>query len=150
MASRKAASAKADWRTVFRQSIARSLVIAAALALAAFTLFFALALLTYDSTDAALNTAAGGSAANWMGHAGAWFADLGLSVGGAPIVLLVPLFGVMAWRLWAAEPQPYWLRQLAYCFAGILLVGMGASHYANRIVEPCYRRLGIDAWAITA
>lgn len=32
----------------------------------------------------------------------------------------------------------------------LLLVGMGASHYANRIVEPCYRRLGIDAWAITA
>lgn len=32
----------------------------------------------------------------------------------------------------------------------LLLVGMGASHYANRIVEPCFRRLGIDAWAITA
>lgn len=136
MASRKAASAKADWRTVFRQSIARSLVIAAALALAAFTLFFALALLTYDSTDAALNTAAGGSAANWMGHAGAWFADLGLSVGGAPIALLVPLFGIMAWRLWAAEPQPYWLRQLAYCFAGILLVGMGAELWSPASGSP--------------
>jgi fructoselysine-6-P-deglycase FrlB-like protein len=32
----------------------------------------------------------------------------------------------------------------------LLLVGMGASHYANRIVEPLYRRLGIDAWACTA
>src|SRR3546814_6604829 len=53
MASRKAAPAKADWRTVFRQSIARSLVIAAAVALGLFTLFLALALITYDSTDAA-------------------------------------------------------------------------------------------------
>ena len=36
-------------------------------ALAAFTLFLTLALLTYDSTDAALNTAAGGSAARqWL------------------------------------------------------------------------------------
>src|SRR3546814_4522318 len=78
MASRKAAPAKADWRTVFRQSIARSLVIAAAVALGLFTLFLALALITYDSTDAALNTAAHGTAANWMGSAGAWFADLGL------------------------------------------------------------------------
>jgi fructoselysine-6-P-deglycase FrlB-like protein len=32
----------------------------------------------------------------------------------------------------------------------LLLIGMGASHYANRIVEPLYRRLGIDAWACTA
>lgn len=110
MASRKPVAAKADWRTVFRQSIARSLVLAGAIALAAFTLFLAVALLTYDSTDAALNTAAGGSAANWMGAPGAWFADLGLSIGGAPIALLVPLLGVMAWRLWAGEPQPYWLR----------------------------------------
>ena len=51
MASRKAAPIKADWRTVFRQSIARSLVIAAAAALGLFTLFLALALVTYDSTD---------------------------------------------------------------------------------------------------
>src|SRR3546814_18305328 len=80
MASRKAAATKADWRTVFRQSIARSLVIAAAVALGLFTLFLALALITYDSTDAALNTAPHGTAANWMGSAGAWFADLGLSI----------------------------------------------------------------------
>ena len=32
----------------------------------------------------------------------------------------------------------------------LLLTGMGASHYANRIVEPLYRRRGIDAWAWTA
>lgn len=31
-----------------------------------------------------------------------------------------------------------------------LLVGMGASHYANRSAEPCYRRLGIETWASTA
>ena len=32
----------------------------------------------------------------------------------------------------------------------LLLIGMGASHYANRIVEPLYRRLGIEASACTA
>src|SRR3546814_11377271 len=67
--------------------------------------------LTHDGTDAAIHTAAGGNPANWMGAAGAWFADLGLFVGGVPIVLLLPLFGVMAWRLWAATAQPYWKRQ---------------------------------------
>lgn len=130
MASRKPVAGKADWRTIFRQSIARSLVIAAAVGLAAFTIFLTLAFLTYDSTDAALNTAANGNAANWMGGPGAWFADLGLSIGGAPIVLLLPLLGIMAWRLWSGEPQPFWPRQLAYSFAGILLVGLGAELWA--------------------
>src|SRR5690606_35321383 len=125
MASRKPVAAKADWRTLFKQSIARSLVIAAAAALALFTVFLALALLTYDSTDAALNAAAGGHAANWMASNGTWFAGLGLSVGGAPIALLVLLFGLIARRLWIGEPQPDWPRQLAYGFAGVLLVGLG-------------------------
>ena len=136
MASRKPIAAKADWRTIFRQSIARSLVIAAAALLGGFTLFLTIAFLTYDSTDAALNTAANGNAANWMGAPGAWFADLGLSIGGAPVVLLLPLLGIMAWRLWAAEPQPYWLRQLSYSFAGILLVGLGAELWAPASGSP--------------
>ncbi|MBB6426181.1 DNA translocase FtsK 4TM domain-containing protein [Sphingopyxis sp. JAI128] len=127
MASRKAAPAKADWRTVFRQSIARSLVIAAAALLGLFTLFLALAFLTYDATDSAFNTAAGGTPTNLMGTAGARFADMGLFIGGAPIILLVPLLGIFAWRLWASVPQPYWLRQLIYAFVGILLVGLGAQ-----------------------
>ena len=136
MASRKAAPLKADWRTVFRQSVARSLVIAAAVALGAFTLFLTLALVTYDSTDAALNTAADGTAANWMGGAGAWFADLGLSIGGVGVALLPPLLGIMAWRLWLGAPQPYWARQLAYAFAGILLVGLGAELWSPATSAP--------------
>ena len=136
MASRKAAPVKADWRTVFRQSIARSLVIAAAVALGLFTLFLALALVTYDSTDAALNTAAHGTAANWMGSAGAWFADLGLSIGGVGVALLLPLLGIMAWRLWAGEAQPWWPRQLAYSFIGILLVGLGAELWSPATSAP--------------
>ncbi|MDW6022560.1 aminotransferase [Mesorhizobium sp. BAC0120] len=32
----------------------------------------------------------------------------------------------------------------------LLLLGMGASHYANRIAEPLYRQLGSEAWASTA
>ncbi len=30
----------------------------------------------------------------------------------------------------------------------LLLLGMGASHYANRILEPEYRKLGLDAHAV--
>src|SRR3546814_11671953 len=80
--------------------------------------------LTHDGTDAAIHTADGGNPANWMGAAGAWFADLGLFVGGVPIVLLLPLFGVMAWRLWAATDQPYWTRQFVALGVAIMLVGL--------------------------
>jgi S-DNA-T family DNA segregation ATPase FtsK/SpoIIIE len=127
MASRKPIAAKADWRTIFRQSIARSLVIAAAVALALFTLFLTLAIATYHETDPSFNTAAGSKVANWMGLIGAGFADLSLSIGGAPIILLLPLLAIFAWRLWLGEPQPYWRRQLAYGFTGIWLVGLGAE-----------------------
>ncbi len=136
MASRKAAPGKADWRTVFRQSIARSIVIAAAAALGLFTLFLTLAFATYDSTDAALNTAADGTAANWMGNAGAWFADIGLSIGGVGVVLLLPLLAIIAWRMWKGEAQPHWPRQLSYSFIGILLVGLGAELWSPATSAP--------------
>lgn len=130
MASRKPIAAKADWRTVFRASIARAMVIAAAGALGLFTLFLTLALLTHDSTDAAIHTAAGAAPSNWMGSTGAWFADFLLFVGGAAIILLLPLLGILSWRLWVAAPQPYWKRQIAFVFAGILLAGLGAQLWA--------------------
>src|SRR3546814_13152920 len=105
MASRRAATAKADWRTLFRQSIARSLVIAAAVAPGLVTLFRTLAFLNHDGTDAAIHTAAGGNPANWMGRAGAWLADLGLIVGGVAGVWRLQVVGVMAWRRGVAQPR---------------------------------------------
>src|SRR3546814_10484572 len=77
MASRRAATAKSDSRTVFRQRIARSLVIAAAAALGLITLFLTLAFLHHDGTEAAIHTTAGGNPANRMGAAGAWCAEIG-------------------------------------------------------------------------
>src|SRR3546814_15806523 len=74
--------------------------------------------------------------ANWMGCAGAWFADLGLSIGGVGIALLVPLLGIIAWRLWTGEAQPWWPRQLAYSFIGILLVGLGAELWSPATNAP--------------
>ena len=71
-----------------------------------------------------------------MGSIGAWFADLGLSIGGVGIALLVPLLGLLAWRLWLGEPQPYWPRQLAYSFVGILLVGLGAELWSPATSAP--------------
>jgi DNA segregation ATPase FtsK/SpoIIIE, S-DNA-T family len=168
MASRKPVAAKADWRTVFRASIARSLVIAAAVALGAFTLFLTLALLTYHRTDPSIHTAAASSdVGNWMGLPGASVSAFLFGVGGLPTILLVPLLGLFAWRLWTGEAQPYWKRQLAYIFAAILLVGLGAQLWApgsnaalpaglggiltlliGGAVDPLFARLGDPAAAL--
>ncbi|HET6537566.1 MAG TPA: DNA translocase FtsK 4TM domain-containing protein [Sphingopyxis sp.] len=125
MASRKPVAQKADWQRLFRQSIARSISLAAAALLALATLFVALALLTHDGSDAAMHTAAGGQPANWMGSAGAWIADFLLFLGGIAIALLLPLMAVMAWRLTKMTPQPFWKRQWACLFFAILLAGIG-------------------------
>jgi S-DNA-T family DNA segregation ATPase FtsK/SpoIIIE len=125
MASRKPIAKKADWRTLFRDSIARSLVIGAATALALLTLFIALALLTHEGSDAALHTAAGGEPANWMGSSGAWTADFLLFLGGIPIAMMLPLLGVVAWRLSTYQPQPFWKRQWTTLFIAIIIAGLG-------------------------
>ena len=41
-----------------------------------------------------------------------------------------------AWRLWTGEAQPYWPRQLAYSFIGILLVGLGAELWSPATNAP--------------
>ncbi len=125
MASRKPVAQKADWRIVFRQSIKRSLVIGAAMALALFTLFLTLSLLTYDSTDAALNTAANGHPNNWMGSSGAWAASFLLFIGGLGSFLLLPMLGLMSWRLWTQKDQSGWKRQWVIMFIAILCMGIG-------------------------
>jgi S-DNA-T family DNA segregation ATPase FtsK/SpoIIIE len=131
MATRKPIAKKADWRTLFRQSVARSVVIGASAALAFATLFITIALITYNGTDAALNTAAGGNPTNWMGSAGAYVADILLTIGGIPIVMLIPLLGVMAWRLWKGIPQKYSKRQFATLFTGVLLAGLGLQLWSD-------------------
>ena len=118
---------RVDWRTTFRQSIARISWLAAAVLLFGFTVFLLLALVTYDSTDDAINTAAGSAITNWMGAAGATVADAVLFIGGIGSVLLVPLLAVFAVRMWRGEDQPRWKRQLVLLLGGALLLGLAAE-----------------------
>src|SRR3546814_8230916 len=71
-----------------------------------------------------------------MGRRGASRVGLGLLIAGLPIALVLPLLAIMSWRLWTANPQPYWKRQLAYCFAGILLVATGMQLWAQDEKTP--------------
>jgi DNA segregation ATPase FtsK/SpoIIIE, S-DNA-T family len=138
MAGGRAQTRNVDWRTTFRQSLSRISLLAAAVLLFAFTLFLLLALLTYDSNDAALHTAAAGVQGNWMGSAGAWLADFLLFVGGIGTVLLVPLVAIFAVRLWRGDEQPRWKRQIVQLLGGALLIGLAAELWspASNAVLP--------------
>src|SRR3546814_10015030 len=59
-----------------------------------------------------------------------------LSLGVVVIALLVPLLGIIAWRLFTGEAQPWLPRQLAYSFIGILLVGLGAELWSPATNAP--------------
>ncbi len=102
MATRAIGKAPAtDWRAAFRRSLRRASQMAGAAALFAAMLFLGLALASYTQTDPSASTAAAGDdVRNWMGPAGAWFAERTYFLFGATGVLLLPLLYVFARKLW--------------------------------------------------
>ena len=123
MATRAAPEETIGWREAIAQGFARSWALVSAIALAAFAFLLALALVSYHPSDAALNTAAGGAAQNWVGELGAWTSDLLLSMFGPAVGLVVPLLLIMALRLWHDRFVGRWRRNLPLALLGVTLVG---------------------------
>jgi len=93
-------SARTDWRAALNRSIRRAGELGGAVALFGAMVFLGIALATYHQTDASPSTAAGGIVQNWMGPAGAWFADRALFLFGPVSVLFLPLLYIYARKLW--------------------------------------------------
>ncbi|RPF71589.1 FtsK/SpoIIIE family DNA translocase [Aurantiacibacter spongiae] len=105
----RAASQAPDWRAAFRRSLARALQLTGASVLFAFTVFLAIALMSYSQTDPSLSTAAGDVVDNWMGRPGALVADLALGAFGLVAILFLPLTYVFARKLWRdADADEHW------------------------------------------
>ncbi|WP_010124124.1 FtsK/SpoIIIE family DNA translocase [Sphingomonas sp. KC8] len=115
------------WRESARRAAQRGGSIGAALGLLALMLMLAFALASYQPTDAALNTAAGGDVSNILGPVGAWVADLLLSLLGPPAALLLPIGVIAGLRLWRGASIGRWKRSLALCLLGVLLFGIALS-----------------------
>ncbi|MEQ1542563.1 MAG: DNA translocase FtsK 4TM domain-containing protein [Novosphingobium sp.] len=92
--------ARVDWRAAMKRAARRSAEIGGALVLLAGMVFLAVALVTYQQTDPAISTAAGGTVENWMGLPGAWAAERALFLFGLVSVLFLPMLYVMARKLW--------------------------------------------------
>ncbi len=130
MASRATHAKPVDWRAAFRRSATRAGEIALAVLIAGFTLFLALSLVSYTSTDPSPSTAAGvQDVGNWLGLAGAWLSDRALMLFGVTVWLLLPMLYICAMRLWQAAEHPdrpdqgRWWRPFALLLLAMLLLG---------------------------
>ncbi|MBS0503473.1 MAG: DNA translocase FtsK 4TM domain-containing protein [Proteobacteria bacterium] len=142
MATRAAPEEAPGWRNAVARGFARSWALAGAIALAAFTFLIGLALVSYHPSDAALNTAAGGAAQNWVGGFGAWTSDLLLSLFGPAIGLVLPLLLMMALRLWHDRFIGRWKRNLPLALLGIVLAGTALALIKNAAIAGLPGGLG--------
>ena len=127
MASRAQAAQTGLWRETWRAGAVRSGALILAMALFAATLVLALALASYNATDAALNTASGTTPHNVLGAPGAWFADVALMLVGPAIVLLLPIGAIVALRLWRDQPPGHWVKMLRGATIGVVLIATALS-----------------------
>jgi DNA segregation ATPase FtsK/SpoIIIE, S-DNA-T family len=131
MATRAPKTQLADWRQMMRLSLLRSGALIGSIMLGLFALFYGLSVLSYSPADRAFNSAAASVEHNWMGQSGAYMADAALFLFGLPAIFLLPLMGIIAWRLWSDVPQPDWRRQLLLCLAGMIVLGFGMAYWQH-------------------
>ena len=124
--------ANARLNAAARRALRRSAELGGSVVLFGAMLFLALALVSYEQTDASSSTAAGGAVQNWVGPAGAWAADAALSLFGLVSVLLLPLLYVFARKLWRlaeeedgllAPTDQRWWRPAALLLLAMTLLG---------------------------
>ncbi|MEL1252038.1 FtsK/SpoIIIE family DNA translocase [Aurantiacibacter gilvus] len=133
----RAAKQGADWRAAFRRSLARSAQLTGAVLLFAFTVFLALALISYEQTDPSLSTAAGDVIDNWMGRSGAYAADLALTSFGWVSVLFLPLTYVFGRKLWRdADADEHWDGKWWRAVAVLLLAMVLLSTAFSLVTDP--------------
>ncbi len=123
MASR-APRPNSDWQILMKDSLVRSGALILSTLLFACSLFYLLALLTYNGADNGIMSAAADAPHNWMGQAGAYLADFSYSFLGFSSLLTLPLMWVSARRLWQDMPMNGLRRDIIHTLIGVLLFAL--------------------------
>jgi len=121
------ASRAPEWRESIKRGAIRSGTMLGSIALVLSAVLLALILISYNPSDPAMNTAAGGPVQNILGAAGAWTADILLWTMGPAIALLIPQMLIHARRLWVRDPITGWKKRTAMTIAAIALADMGVA-----------------------
>jgi len=127
MAGGSMAGSVAGWRERLSIAVRRTFELVCAVLLLLFVLAASLSLLSYETGDPSMNTAAAGPAVNLLGIPGAWTADILLSLFG-PVVLIVLIFPLLsAIRLGRGIPVEGWVRDLLLVCLAAFLIGTALS-----------------------
>jgi S-DNA-T family DNA segregation ATPase FtsK/SpoIIIE len=127
MASGSIAAQAPAWRISAKRAAVRSGSMAGGIALLLVALILAFALATYRPADPSMNTAAVGPTHNVLGTAGAWTADILLTLFGPPAALLLPLLILFGLRLWRGALIRRWKRATAMTISGVALFGVALA-----------------------
>ena len=135
MASRaQVAQESGLWRDTWKAGAVRSGALIVAAVLFALFVLAGLALVSYGPADTAINTASGAEPHNLIGAAGAWFADLMLTLVGPVSALLLPPGPIVALRLWRGQPAGRWPAMLRGSAIGVALMAAALSFVAGGAV----------------
>ncbi|MDQ3144243.1 MAG: DNA translocase FtsK 4TM domain-containing protein, partial [Pseudomonadota bacterium] len=123
------------WRDKLADSVRRFARRSAGALLVAASIGLALALITHNSVDPSLSTAAGGPPTNWLGAVGAYSSDFLLLLFGPAAALFLPLIGLSGLRLLRGAEGGRIGRALLVALAGVLLLGLAAALFAGAAVS---------------
>nr|WP_294851538.1 DNA translocase FtsK [uncultured Sphingomonas sp.] len=123
------------WKDTLSASIRAFVRKAFGAALIALTVALGVALLTHNSVDPSLTTAAGGPPTNWLGSFGAYSSDALLFLFGLAAALFLPLIALRGLRLMRGADSPRLGRSILVAVLGVGLIGIALGLYAGDAVN---------------
>jgi S-DNA-T family DNA segregation ATPase FtsK/SpoIIIE len=124
-----------DWRETLSASIRSFVRKTAGVALVALAIALGVSLVTHNSVDPSLTTAAGGPPTNWMGSFGAYSSDALLFLFGPAAALFLPLIALAGLRMVRGVDTGRIGRALLIAALGVGLIGMALGLYAGTAVS---------------
>ena len=123
------------WKDTLSASVRGFLRKSFGAALIALSVALAVALITHNSVDPSLTTAAGGPPTNWLGSFGAYASDAMLFLFGPAVALFLPMLALRGIRMMRDTESPRLMRSLLLGVLGVGLIGMALGLYAGDAVN---------------
>jgi S-DNA-T family DNA segregation ATPase FtsK/SpoIIIE len=124
-----------DWRETLSASIRSFVRKTAGVALVALAIALGVSLVTHNSVDPSLTTAAGGPPTNWMGSFGAYSSDALLFLFGPAAALFLPLIALAGLRMVRGVDTGRIGRAMLIAALGVGLIGVALGLYAGTAVS---------------
>jgi S-DNA-T family DNA segregation ATPase FtsK/SpoIIIE len=124
-----------DWRDKLADSIRSFVRKTIGIVLIGLSVALGVALVTHNSVDPSLTTAAGGPPTNWLGPFGAYSSDALLFLFGPAAAFFLPLIALIGLRMMRGVDTGPLRRALLVAALGVALIGIAMGLYAGSAVS---------------